>query len=73
MTQRVACMQVNSRDWSALVLGKAIEAAGSKGNEQAGPDKVGKQASAACRHRPQFVVLLIVNFVGTDPIKDICL
>ena len=34
MTQRVACMQVNSRDWLALVLGKAIEAAGSKGNEQ---------------------------------------
>ena len=40
---------------------------------RSGPDKVGKQASAACRHRPQFVVLLIVNFVGTDPIKDICL
>ena len=38
-----------------------------------GSDKVGEQASAACRHRPQFVVLLIVNFVGTDPIKDICL
>ena len=42
-------------------------------NMAPGPDKVGKQASAACRHRPQFVVLLIVNFVGTDPIKDICL
>ena len=27
---------------------------------------MGEQASAACRHRPQFVVLLIVNFVGTD-------
>ena len=39
----------------------------------AGPDKGGKQASAACRHRPQFVVLLIVNFVGTDPVKDIFL
>ena len=38
-----------------------------------GPDKVGKQASAACKHRPKFVVLLIVNFVGADPIKDICL
>ena len=34
-----------------------------------GPDKVGKQASAACRHRPQFVVLLIVNFVGTKDLQ----
>ena len=34
MTQRVACKQVNARDWSAGVLGKAIEAAGNKGNEQ---------------------------------------
>ena len=39
----------------------------------AGSDKVGEQVSAACRHRPQFVVLLIVNFVGADHIKDICL
>ena len=30
---------------------------------------MGKQASAACRHRPQIVVLLIVNFVGTNPVK----